>query len=508
MDNDAWAENREDENSLIFCSCALVIGRRPPKYRLMKKQILSLLGSALVLGSGGIANAQLLEGAPQRVVPSSNAQVQLSYSPVVKQTAPAVVNVFTSRTIVRRSRSSFFDEMFGMRRAPQERTESSLGSGVIVRDTGIIVTNAHVVKGAEELKIVLNDRREFEAEVIAQDEDIDIAVLKIDTKGERLPSLAIQGDGDLEIGDIVLAIGNPFGVGQTVTSGIISALGRTNVTDTSSFIQTDAAVNPGNSGGALVDLSGELIGVNTAIFSRSGGSNGIGFAIPAELVARAVDSAISEGRIVRPWIGARTNAVDATMAAALGLDRSKGAVINDIYPKGPADKAGLEKGDVILSLDGTEVNDDSGLRFKLATLKRGQKAKVQVWRDGRERTFNVRADTPQESPKRDERKLEGYHPLDGAVVVNMSPALGEELGFDPYVQGVMVLKVERGSAANYNRLRPGDFIVGLGDDDIASTRQLDALLLSKRGNPESWDISVDRNGRIGVLPVRFMPRTN
>ena len=228
---------------------------------------------------------------------------------MVKQTAPAVVNVFTSRTVRARSRSSFFDEMFGFGRAPQERTQSSLGSGVIVRESGIIVTNAHVVKGADELKIVLNDRREFPAEVIAQDEEIDVAVLKIDTKGERLPSLSIQSDGDLEIGDIVLAIGNPFGVGQTVTSGIVSALGRTNVTDVSSFIQTDAAVNPGNSGGALVNLTGELIGVNTAIFSRSGGSNGIGFAIPAELVARAVDSAISEGRIVRPWIGARTDAV-------------------------------------------------------------------------------------------------------------------------------------------------------------------------------------------------------
>jgi len=472
-----------------------------PKYKFMKNMLLSLLGSTLLLGgTSGAAQAQLLEPlnpAPQRVVPSSNAQVQLSYSPVVKQTAPAVVNVFTSRTVRRRSRSSFFDEMFGMRRAPQERTESSLGSGVIVRDTGIIVTNAHVVKGAEELKIVLNDRREFEAEVIAQDEDIDIAVLKIDTKGERLPSLAIQGDGDLEIGDIVLAIGNPFGVGQTVTSGIVSALGRTNVTDTSSFIQTDAAVNPGNSGGALVNLSGELIGVNTAIFSRSGGSNGIGFAIPS----------ISEGRIVRPWIGARTNAVDATMAAALGLDRSKGAVINDIYPQGPADRAGLEKGDVILSIEGTEVNDDSGLRFKLATLKRGQNARVKIWRDGRERNYTVRADTPQETPARDERKLEGYHPLDGAVVVNMSPALGEELGFDPYVQGVMVLKVERGSAAYSNRLRPGDFIVGVGQDDVDSARQLDSLLLSS-GNNEEWDISVDRNGRIGVLPVRYLPRTN
>lgn len=474
----------------------------------MKRQLLSLLGGVLVLVGAPVSNAQFLDGVtPQRVVPSSNAQVQLSYSPVVKQTAPAVVNVFTSRTVRARSRSSFFDEMFGFGRAPQERTQSSLGSGVIVRESGIIVTNAHVVKGADELKIVLNDRREFPAEVIAQDEEIDVAVLKIDTKGERLPSLSIQSDGDLEIGDIVLAIGNPFGVGQTVTSGIVSALGRTNVTDVSSFIQTDAAVNPGNSGGALVNLTGELIGVNTAIFSRSGGSNGIGFAIPAELVARAVDSAISEGRIVRPWIGARTDAVDSTMALALGLDRSKGAVINDVYPDGPADKAGLKKGDVILSVDGTAVNDDSGLRFKLATLRRGQNSKVKIWRNGRERTFDVRADTPQETPVRDERTLEGFHPIDGAVAVNMSPALGEELGFDPYVRGVMILKVERGSAANYNRLRPGDFIVDINGDEVTSARQLEALLLSADDDTE-WNISVDRNGRIGVLPVRYMPREN
>ena len=481
----------------------------------MKKQILSLIGGLVLLGGAqhmlhpeALAKDPLLTiPGSDRVVPTSNTQVQLSYSPVVKQTAPAVVNVFTSRTVRARSRSSFFDEMFGFGRAPQERTQSSLGSGVIVRESGIIVTNAHVVKGADELKIVLNDRREFEAEVIAQDEEIDVAVLKIDTKGERLPSLSIQSDGDLEIGDIVLAIGNPFGVGQTVTSGIVSALGRTNVTDVSSFIQTDAAVNPGNSGGALVNLSGELIGVNTAIFSRSGGSNGIGFAIPAELVARAIDSAISEGRIVRPWIGARTDAVDSTMASALGLDRSKGAVINDIYPDGPADNAGLEKGDVVLSIDGTAVNDDSGLRFKLATLKRGQTAKVTIWRNARERVHNVRVDTPKEAPLRDERPLEGYHPIDGAVAVNMSPALGEELGFDPYVRGVMILKVERGSAANYNRLRPGDFIVDINGDEVTSARQLESLLLAADEETE-WNISVDRNGRIGVLPVRYMPRTN
>jgi len=475
----------------------------------MKKTFLSLLASACVIAPGlfgSAAQAQFLDGPPERIVPESQLQVQLSYAPVVKQTAPAVVNVYTSRTVRTRSGADFFERMFGMQRAPQERVESSLGSGVIVRSNGIIVTNAHVVKGADELKVVLNDRREFPAEIVAQDEEIDVAVLRIETNGERLPALAIQSQSDdLEIGDIVLAIGNPFGVGQTVTSGIVSALGRTNVTDLSSFIQTDAAVNPGNSGGALVDLSGELVGVNTAIFSRSGGSNGIGFAIPSELVSRAVDSALSEGRIVRPWIGARTNAVDTTMASALGLDRSKGAVINEVLPSGPADKAGLEKGDVILSVDGTPINDDSGLRFKLATLRKGQETTIRYFREGSERTVKVKTDIPQESPERDERKIEGMNPFDGATIVNMSPALGEELGFDPFISGVMVLRIERGSAANYNRLRPGDFLMGLNDKEITSTRHFETLLETIQPD-EGWKLSIDRNGRIGVLPTRYLPR--
>ena len=305
--------------------------------------------------------------------------------------------------------------------------------------------------------------------------------------------------------DIVLAIGNPFGVGQTVTSGIISALGRTNVTDVSSFIQTDAAVNPGNSGGALVNLAGELIGVNTAIFSRSGGSNGIGFAIPSELVATAVDSALSEGRIVRPWMGARTNAVDAALASTLGLDRARGAIISEIYPDGPADKAGLTERDVILRLAGTDINDGSGLRFKLATLKRGERADVTVWRDGREKTVKIKADTPQESPARDETFLDGYHPLDGATVVNMSPALGEELGVDPYMQGVMVLTIARRSAAQYNGLRPGDFIIEVNETDITSARQLESRLTGAEPS-EDWALSIDRGGRIYDVPIRYLPR--
>ena len=475
----------------------------------MKKIILSLLGATALAGAlPHAAGAQLLNfPSSNKVVPESQLQVQLSYAPVVKDTAPAVVNVFTSRTVRTRQRISFFDMMRDMGRAPTESVQNSLGSGVIVRDSGIIVTNAHVVKGADELRIVLNDRREFDAKVIAQDEEIDLAVLEIDTNGERLPTLSIDKSNDLEIGDIVLAIGNPFGVGQTVTSGIVSALGRTNVTNASSFIQTDAAVNPGNSGGALVDLNGNLIGVNTAIFSRSGGSNGIGFAIPGVLVARAVDSAVTEGKIVRPWLGARTSAVDSALAATLGLDRARGAIVSEVYPNGPADKAGLKSRDVVLSIDGTEINDESGLRFKLATLKLGSRANVEVMRGGKKRMLRTLIEVPKETPARDERFLDGYHPLDGATIVNMSPALGEEIGVDPYVQGVMVLSLARRSASRSNGLRPADLILELNGEEITSTRQLETLLV-RQENAEDWSLSIDRNGKIYDVPIRYLPRAN
>ncbi len=476
----------------------------------MKKYVSSCLGGLLALNILGLSPAYAkdpllsLPNETVRVVPESSSHVQLSYAPVVKNTAPAVVNVYTSRTVQTRS-NDFFDQMFGMRRAPRERTQNSLGSGVIVRSNGIIVTNAHVVNGADELKVVLHDRREYKAKVIAQDEKIDLAVLKIDAEDERLPYLTIPETSDLEIGDIVLAIGNPYGVGQSVTSGIISALGRTNVTDYSAFIQTDAAVNPGNSGGALVNLNGELVGVNTAIFSRSGGSNGIGFTIPAELVARAVESSISEGRIVRPWMGARTNAVDSALAATLGLDRARGAIISEIYPGGPADKAGLEERDVILKLADTEIFDGNGLRFKLATIKRGDTASATIWRDGKEKTVRLNIDTPKEIPARDETFLEGYNPLDGATVVNMSPALGEEIGVDPYTRGVMVLDVVRRSAAQYNGLRPGDLVVDLNDRKITSARHLETEL-AKADSTGSWSLSIDRGGRIYDVPIRYLPR--
>ncbi len=479
----------------------------------MKHSLWTALGAVIVslgaLGATQTAGSQAAfapDPAPTKFVPANQTQMQMSFSPLVKQTAPAVVNVYSMRKVKRRANpfmdDPFFSQFFGGSTAPKERMERSLGSGVIVRSSGVIVTNSHVVDGADELRIVLSDRREFDARIIAQDAQSDLAVLQIDTKGERLPVLPIAQSGGLEVGDLVLAIGNPFGVGQTVTSGIVSALGRTNVTDLSSFIQTDAAVNPGNSGGALVGMNGELVGVNTAIFSRSGGSNGIGFAIPAELVGRAVESAVKDGEIVRPWIGARTQAVSSDMALALGLDRPRGAIISDIYPGGPTDKAGLVKGDVILSVDETLINDDSGLRFKLATLAPGQRAKLRVFTDsGVEKTVTVKAALMEESPAPDAREIEGSNPFAGIVVVNMSPKLAETMDFDPYVQGVVISKVRSRSPAG-RRFRPGDILLEINGVKIKQSKDVARAIETGNASRE-WNISLDRAGRIQSGTVRY-----
>lgn len=467
----------------------------------MKKYLIFVFSSVLVVAAvigANVSSSQISPDFPS-IVPQSNAQMQMSFAPVVRETAPAVVNVYTERKVVRHE-DPFFT-FFG-RGIPRERTERSLGSGVIVRSDGIIVTNAHVVDDATELNVVLNDRREFAAKIIATDTDSDLAILQIDTKGERLPVLRIDSSDSLEVGDIVLAIGNPFGVGQTVTSGIVSALGRTQVSDLASFIQTDAAVNPGNSGGALVDMSGQLIGVNTAIFSRSGGSNGIGFAIPGELVQRAVESALSEGRILRPWIGARTEGVNAVMAEALGLDRPQGAIVEEIYPKGPADIAGLKRRDVILEIDGTEIYDDSGLRFKLATFTPGHRAKVRYWRNGLIKTAFVRADTPKENPQRNAIIIEGVNPFKGLTVANMSPALAEEMGFDPFVTGVVISKLGRGTLSARFGFRPGDIILEVMDEKISGTTQFQSVL-DKYGGQRFWILALDRDGRITNTRIRF-----
>ncbi|MBT6826579.1 MAG: trypsin-like serine protease, partial [Rhodospirillales bacterium] len=302
-------------------------------------------------------------------VPETQEQITLSYAPLVKQTAPAVVNIYTKTVVQERARNKlfsdpFFKQFFGdslglQLGEPKAKVKNSLGSGVIIDPDGTIVTNNHVIEGADQIRIVLPDRREFDATVVGADERTDLAVLHIETNGTPLPFIAFQDSDGLEVGDLVLAIGNPFGVGQTVTSGIVSALARTQVgvADVGSFIQTDAAINPGNSGGALVSMSGKLVGINTAIFSNSGGSLGIGFAVPSNMVRFVIEGLEHGGRVVRPWMGAWGQAVTSDMAEPLGFDRPMGVLINGIWQGAAADRGDIQVGDVVLQVNGRDVND-------------------------------------------------------------------------------------------------------------------------------------------------------
>ncbi|WP_028878508.1 DegQ family serine endoprotease [Terasakiella pusilla] len=450
-----------------------------------------------------------------KTVPSSQAEIKLSYAPLVKEAAPAVVNIYTSKTVRTRSISPLFNDPFfrrffgdAFRGVPQggekKRVQNSLGSGVIVKGNGVVITNHHVIEGADDIKVVLNDRREFEAKLLGSDERTDLAILQIDTEGAILPSLSLGDSDEVEVGDLVLAIGNPFGVGQTVTSGIVSALARTQVgiTDYSFFIQTDAAINPGNSGGALVDMHGNLIGVNSAIYSKGGGSNGIGFAIPANMVKSVLSGVSQSGKVVRPWLGASGKAMTQDLASSFKMKRPTGVLIEMIYPDGPADQAGLQRGDIILKMDGYEINDPQALRFRLATKPLGEKMVMDVLRRGKNVNVDFIATAPFEKPAREETKLNGFHPFDGSVIVNLSPAYNDEQGWDTMLRGVAIEKIRRGSTAHRLGFRPGDVITGVNGIEVASVRDLLRVLNDYKGYKGDWRIGIVRNGKRQELRFR------
>lgn len=437
-------------------------------------------------------------GLQERVVPPSREAVKYSYAPIVKTAAPAVVNVYVS-TRVRSFSSPFaghplFRRFFGDDSGPsRERMQSSLGSGVIVSSDGVIVTNTHVVKarGETEIRVALSDQREFDARLLMQDDKTDIAVLKIESDETDFPYMQFEDSDAVEVGDLVLAIGNPFGIGQTVTSGIVSALSRSQMASDAVFIQTDAAINPGNSGGALVDMSGRLVGINTAIFTRSGGSDGIGFAIPSNLVRLYVDSAVKGRKIERPWIGARLEDMSREIASALDLSRISGAVVMRIYNGGPAAKAGLEPGDVITSVDGFQVGDARSVNYRLTTKGVGNTVKLTVMRKGQPETVNVGLVSIPEAKATDFRNLSGEHPLDGARVANIVPAIGEELHLDD-ADGVVVVGIARMSISARLGFRRGDVIVDVGGRPIHSLDDLDTALAQR---PVEWQMSIKRGGR-------------
>ena len=433
-------------------------------------------------------------------------EAQLSYAPLVKRTAPAVVNIYTKRT-VRTLPSPLFNDPFFRRffgdqfpGGGSERVQNSLGSGVLVDAKGVIVTNNHVIKGADEITVVLADRREFEATVLRADERTDLAILRIDVGAEALPRIELRNSDEVEVGDLVLAIGNPFGVGQTVTSGIVSAVARTTVgiADFRFFIQTDAAINPGNSGGALVAMDGKLIGINTAIYSRDGGSNGIGFAIPSNMVRTVLAGVGSGARIVRPWFGADGQTVTPDVAASIGLARPRGVLVGEVYPGSPAARAGVERGDVIVSVDGVTIDDEPSLRFRIATREIGVPARFVLWRDGRERDVTAALIAPPETPPRDITPLRGNHPLAGATLANLSPALADEIGYDGAPRGVIVLEIRRGSAAQAIRLAPGDVLLKINERDLRSVDDVERAI-QRDGLP--WRMRFRRGERVLTFTV-------
>jgi Do/DeqQ family serine protease len=465
---------------------------------------IAVIAAWQVLVAGGPAVAQV----PQRVVPESQIAIKQSFAPVVKKAAPTVVNVYVQHRVEQMvspfGDDPIFGQLFGERfGVPRQRIENSLGSGVLVDQSGLVVTNNHVIQGSgeEQITVALSDGREFPAKVVLKDEHIDLAVLRLDAKGAQFPVVQFADSDSLEVGDIVLAIGDPFGVGQTVTSGIVSALARTQVgiSDYQFFIQTDAAINPGNSGGALVDMDGKLVGINTAIFSRTGGSLGIGFAIPSNMVRLVVQSALKGGTVQRPWLGATLQPVTPDIAESLGLATPSGALVAKVSAKGPAAKAGLAAGDVVVGVDDKEVRDPQAFEYRFITKGIGGSAELSFLRKGQRMKTTIALLAPVEDPPRDARELTGRHPLSGCEVANLSPAVAQELGIDDDTrQGVVVLDVKDKTPAARLGVKRGDIVVDLNNQKVGSVAQL-AAALDLSG--DRWRLSIERDGKMFNLTI-------
>jgi Do/DeqQ family serine protease len=435
--------------------------------------------------------------AQDRRVPVSPDEIRLSYAPIVHRVQPAVVNVYAAKVVQNRNPlldDPIFRRFFGVPGQQPEQMQRSLGSGVIVDSSGLVVTNVHVIEGADEVKVSLADKREFEAEIVLKDPRSDLAVLRLKNTHEKFPTLDFANSDELMVGDVVLAIGNPFGVGQTVTHGIISALARTQVgiTDYQFFIQTDAAINPGNSGGALVDMNGRLVGVNTAIFSRSGGSQGIGFAIPANMVRVVVASAKSGGKAVkRPWLGARLQAVTPEIAETMGLHLPTGALVVNVVPNSPAARAGLKPADLIVGIDGQTVDDPNAFDYRFATRPLGGTSQIGVQRAGKMVKLTVPLETAPDVG-RNEIVLTSRSPFQGAKVANISPAVADELHLDADTEGVVVTDLaDDGTAANLG-FQKGDIILAVNNQKIARTSDLEKVT---REAARVWHITLVRGGQ-------------
>ena len=481
----------------------------------MSMRALLLAGGAVaVLAIGGtlafspwnapsVAQARVTQpvAAPTRVVPESDAQVKLSFAPVVKAVSPSVVNVYATR--IEQQQASpfasdpFFSRFFGEGQLQARPRESqSLGSGVIVDGSGVILTNRHVIEGATDVRIAISDGREFAVDVVIEDAQTDLAVLRVRDPGDAVfPAISFSDSDALQVGDLVLAIGNPFGVGQTVTSGIVSALARTGVesSDYEFFIQTDAAINPGNSGGALVDLDGKLVGINTAIYSQTGGSVGIGFAIPANMARLVADAGVRGGAIVRPWFGAKMQAVNADIASSLGMAAPHGALITDVAPDGPAARAGFASGDVILSVDGVAVDDPSGFNFRLATKPIGETTVLSRLRSGTTDDVSFTVEAAPLPGADASAAITGNSRFAGTSVRQLDTALAEAKGLAYDAHGVIVTAIEPNSPADQMGLRVDDVILSLNDAPMDTAKVFQDTASNRT---RTWQIILQRDGRV------------
>ncbi len=425
-------------------------------------------------------------------------------SEVAEVTRPSVVNISTTTTMSVKDNPmgqlfndpffrKFFGDNFDHPDLPKKYKSSALGSGVIVSKDGYILTNYHVIKNADEIKVRLYDKREFKGKVVGYDPLTDIAVIKIDAKD--LPAIKMGDSGKLKAGDVVLAIGNPFGLNQTVTMGIVSAVGRTNmgISAYEDYIQTDAAINPGNSGGALVNANGELVGINSAIFSTSGGYMGVGFAIPSNLADSVVQSILKYGKVIRGWLGVEIQDLTSDLAKSFGVKTEKGALVTEVMKNSPAGKAGLKRGDMIVEFDGKPVDNTTSLRNMVGNTAPGKTVKVKVIRQGKEEILTVTLEElPQKMMAKREKKLKNNNVLDRVEVRELTADMRESLNIPASVEGVLVVDVGEDSPAS-GLVAKKDVIEEIDHKAVKGLKEYEQIV-SKIGPSDTVLLLLYRNG--------------